>query len=304
LFYFHYIPVHHSVGCTHCGNPLFGRKNKYNHATSTTYEKDGADFAIEYGSGSVTGFWSVDTVTLADDLQVQHQRFAEVQDAGGLGFAYSLGKFDGILGLAFSSISVNGTTTVFENALSQSVIDQPIFSFYLGDDRPGELTFGGYDATKFEGELTYVKLTSATYWEIALDQVKVGSYHSTPNTDGSVTTAIVDSGTSLLTGPRADVAQLALALGAKPNIMGEYTVDCKTLDTLPDLVFTIQGHEFVVPGKGAILQAQGICLLGIMGVDFPKPGPQWILGDVFMRQYYTVFNYVDQTIGIAKAKKE
>jgi hypothetical protein len=28
------------------------------------------------------------------------------------------------------------------------------------------------------------------------------------------------------------------------------------------------------------------------------------LGDVFMRQYYTVFNYVDQTIGIAKAKKE
>ena len=59
-----------------------------------------------YGSGSVSGYFSVDSVTLAQDLVVQNQRFAEVQDAGGLGIAYALGKFDGILGLGFTSISV------------------------------------------------------------------------------------------------------------------------------------------------------------------------------------------------------
>ena len=57
-----------------------------------------------YGSGSVNGFWSNDHVTLAQDIVVTSQRFAEIQDAGGLGMAYSLGKFDGILGLGFTSI--------------------------------------------------------------------------------------------------------------------------------------------------------------------------------------------------------
>mmetsp|Transcript_14792 Transcript_14792/g.28143 ORF Transcript_14792/g.28143 Transcript_14792/m.28143 type:complete len:394 (-) Transcript_14792:205-1386(-) len=291
------------VGCSHCGNPFFGKKSKYNHDLSTTYEDDGADFEIMYGSGSVSGFFSVESVELAQDLVVKGQRFGEIQDAGGLGMAYALGKFDGILGLGFTSISIDGATTVFENAIAQNVVDQPIFSFYLGDNAPGELTFGGYDASKFEGELQYVKLLSATYWEIALDQCSAGPYSSAPNADGSPITAIVDSGTSFITGPKKEIAQLAAAVGAKANFMGEYTLDCATLDSLPDIVFTIAGDEYVIPGKDSVLQAQGTCLLAFMGMDFPKPGPQWILGDTFMRQYYTVFNYVDETIGFAKAVK-
>ncbi|GAX11609.1 cathepsin D [Fistulifera solaris] len=289
------------VGCTHCGNPFFGKKAKYNHDSSTTYESDNADFEIMYGSGSVSGFFSVDSVTLADDLVITEQRFAEISDAGGLGLAFALGKFDGILGLGFRSISVDDTPTVMDNALKQNVIDQPIFSFYLGDNGPGELTFGGYDSSKFTGDLQYVKLLSATYWEIALDSVSAGPYHSSENADQSPITAIVDSGTSLITGPKKDIAAIAQAIGAKPNVMGQYTIDCNTVDAIPDIVFTIDGREYMVPGDKAVLQAQGTCLFAFMGVDFPKPGPQWILGDVFMRQYYTVFNYLDETVGFAPA---
>jgi len=285
------------VGCTHCGNPLFGRKKKYNHDSSSSYKEDGGDFEIMYGSGSVSGFFSQDSVTLADDIVISGQRFAEVQDAGGLGLAYALGKFDGILGLGFTSISVDGTPTVFENAIDQNLLDQPIFSFYLGDNGPGELTFGAYDPAKFEGDLTYVKLQAATYWQIALDQATAGDYAS-----GTNQTAIVDSGTSLIAGPKAEVQKLAAAVGAKPNIMGEYTIDCATLDQVPDIVFHIDGKEYVIPGKDTVIQAQNTCLFAFMGIDFPPPGPQWILGDVFMRKFYTVFNYVDQTIGFAAAK--
>eukprot|EP00980_Cylindrotheca_fusiformis_P031514 scaffold26495_cov103-Cylindrotheca_fusiformis.AAC.1 len=288
------------VGCKHCGIPFIAQKSKYDHGKSSTYAEDGKEFNIMYGSGSVSGFFSQDSVTLADDLVVEGQRFAEIEDAGGLGIAYSLGKFDGILGLGFTSISIDGATTVFENALKQNVVDQPVFSFYLGDNAPGELTFGGYDSSKFEGDLKFVKLDAATYWQIAVDKISAGEYED--RTTDKIT-AIVDSGTSLLTGPKAEIRKIASAVGAKPNIMGEYTVDCATVDDIPDVVFTIGGVDYTIPGKDTVIQAQGTCLFAFMGLDIPAPGPQWILGDVFMRQYYTVFNYHDETIGFAKAKK-
>ena len=315
------------IGCTHCGLPFIAKKHKYDHAKSSAYNQDGKDFEIMYGSGSVSGFFSVDDVTLADDLVIDGQRFAEVQDAGGLGLAYSLGKFDGILGLGFTSISVDGTTTCFENLIKQNKVDQPIFAFYLGDNGPGELTFGGYDSSKFEGELQYVKVRSlldstvrnadsstlltlfhsrlqleaATYWEIALDSIEAGDYKK--ESGDKKITAIVDSGTSLMTGPKAEITKLAASVGATANFMGTYTVDCSLVDQIPDVVFTIGGNEYTIPGSKTVIQAQGTCLFAFMGMDFPEPGPQWILGDVFMREYYTVFNYVDQTIGFAKAAK-
>lgn len=289
------------VGCTHCGNPFFGKKSKYDHGESSTYAEDGSDFEIMYGSGSVSGFFSQDSVTVADDITVTGQKFGEIEDAGGLGMAYAFGKFDGILGMGFTSISIDNTPTVFENMIQQHAIDQPIFSFYLGDNAPGELTFGGYDPAKFKGDLEYVKLLSATYWEIPLDKASAGDYETQPNDDGTPITAIVDSGTSLLTGPKKDVAKIASAVGAKGNFMGQYTIDCEKVDEMPDITFTINKKDYVIPGKKAVIQAQGTCLFAFMGMDFPKPGPQWILGDVFMRQYYTVFNYLDETIGFAEA---
>jgi len=288
------------VGCTHCGLPFISHKSKYDDSKSSTYEVDGADFEIMYGSGSVSGFFSKDDVTLADDIVINAVEFAEVTDAGGLGMAYSIGKFDGILGMGFTSISVGGVPTIFEEAIKQNKVDQPIFAFYLGDNQPGELTFGGYDSAKFEGDLEYVKLESATYWEIALDSIEAGDYKK-DSADGKIT-GIVDSGTSLITGPKAEISKLAAAVGATPNFVGEYTIDCAKVPDLPDVVFSIGGTEYSVPGPKTVIQAQSTCLFAFMALDIPAPGPQWILGDVFMREFYTVFNYHDQTIGFAKAK--
>ncbi len=292
------------VGCSHCGLPFGPKKSKYDATQSTSFQEDGEDFEIEYGSGSVSGFYSRDSVALTNSIIVKDQDFAQISDAGGLGALYSLGKFDGILGLAFSSISVRFRRTVFENAIRQNSVDQPIFAFYLGraNNQPGELTFGGYDSSKFEGELNYVKLDEATYWQITMDSIQIGDYQKTPFMKDM--SAIVDSGTSFITGPRTEVDRIAKTAGATSNIMGEYTIDCDMAHEIPDIVFTIGGIDYTIPGSETFIEAQGVCLFAFSARYSPPQSPQWILGDVFMRQYYTVFNYHDKTIGFAKAVKD
>lgn len=274
-----------------------GRHSKYNSAKSSTYVANGTVFDIEYGSGPVSGFESDDTLDFGG-LKVKNQIFAEVTDASGLGAAYKLGKFDGILGLAFPVLSVNHVATAFQNVVEQGLVDTAQFAFYLGNNAPGELVLGGYDTAHFTGDLVWEPLKYATYWEINLQGVNVAG---TSYVDGSVN-AIVDSGTSLLTGPTDAVAKIAKQIGAKSVVEGEYMVACN-YDTLPNLDFVIGGNTYTLTPADYLIPDGNLCLLGLMGMDIPAPiGPLWILGDVFMRKYYTVFDYAQQRVGFALAK--
>merc|ERR1712060_795664 len=212
--------------------------------------------------------------------------------------AFAAGKFDGLLGLGFKSISQYEIPTPFEAMVTQKLVDEPVFAFYRQKDASatGELVFGGIDKSHFTGELVDVPLTSESYWEVSLDKAIFGS----DTIVSSAQKAIIDSGTSLLAGPKEHVDDLAKKAGATLVAGKEYTIDCNKAASLPKLTVTLGGKDFILESSDYVINMGGQCLFAFMGIDVPAPrGPLWIMGDVFMKKYYCVFDYGNKQMRMA-----
>ena len=281
--------------------------HKYDSSKSSTYKPNGTAFSIQYGSGAVSGILSQDTVTVAG-IAVIGQTFGEAIKQPGITFVAA--KFDGILGMGYPAISVDGVTPLFYNMISQNLVDSPVFGFYLDRDEEsavgGELLLGGTDPSHFVGDLSYIDVSREGYWQFKLDGImvaeKIGPYCS------GGCQAIADTGTSLLAGPASEVEALNKQLGAiKLPIVNEYVFDCKTLDSLPTVSMVIGGKTFdLTPDQYVLNITEGttsLCLSGFLGIDLPPSvGIQWILGDVFIGVYYTEFDVGKNRVGFALSK--
>lgn len=272
---------------------------RFNAGASSTYADNGTIFNIMYGSGPVNGYEGADTVTLGN-WKITNQVFAQITNASGLGAAFLLSKFGGIMGLGWPSISVTRATPVFFDLIQQRPDMQQVFAFYLPNTggNHGTFTLGGVDHSRFTGELHNVSLTEMTYWQTTMDSFMVGTekLHGTAR-------IVLDSGTSTLTGPTEYVTKFAKMVNATQLMPGRYTVPCGNVDSLPHLHISIGGKVWTLEGKDYVINDEDVeCLLGMMGIDIPPPaGPLWIMGDIFMRKVYTVFDAANTQLRFAYA---
>lgn len=280
----------HSIAC-------FLHKT-YDSSESSTYKQNGSSFEIRYGSGSLSGFVSRDVVSIGD-LVIKDQLFAEAVSEPGLAFAF--GRFDGILGLGFDTISVNHIEPPFYTMVKQGLLDEPVFSFSLSDKekKESEVVFGGVDSKLFTGKITKLPLRRKAYWEVDLQGISFGNETAEFENTG----AILDTGTSLI-GLPTDISELLNAeIGAKKGFNGQYQVDCSKREKLPNVSFKLSGYSFEITPYDYILEIQGSCISGFMGIDIPAPaGPLVILGDAFLRKWYSIYDLGNATVGLAAAK--
>lgn len=198
--------------------------SKYNARKSKSYTKNGKRAEIHYGTGAISGYFSEDHVTLGD-LVVENQDFIEATREPSITFVAA--KFDGILGLGFQEISVGKAVPVWYNMLDQGLVKEPVFSFWLNrnadEEEGGEIVFGGVDPDHYKGEHTWAPVSQKGYWQFDMDDVSVDGETTGYCADGC--SAIADSGTSLLAGPTAVVAQINHAIGAS----GVASMECKAV---------------------------------------------------------------------------
>ncbi|KAF8986288.1 hypothetical protein BGZ46_006910 [Entomortierella lignicola] len=277
------------------------RNVTFNRTTSTSFKPLKGKFSIGYGDGSqAQGILGQDRVNVAG-LVIEDQTIglATTESA-----SFSSDVVDGILGLAFNTISsVPGTLTPVDNMIKQKLIASPCFSVWLGrstEGGGGEYRFGGYDPERFEGELTWVPVSKKAYWQVKCDGVFFDGMDLQAKGD-----VIIDTGTTLVIVPTA----LAKAIhGQIPgaiydNDNGWIIPNTPEVAALSGIQFLLNGVKFDVVMKDMLREEvegkKGYVYSGVAGADGM---PIWILGDVFIKQNYCVFDQGQDRIGIAKCK--
>ncbi|KAI8599473.1 aspartic peptidase domain-containing protein [Dissophora ornata] len=282
-----------TVGCqTHA---------QFDSSQSSTFKEDGRSWQISYGDDSTaSGILGTDVVSVGGISVPQTIGLATDESA-----EFGSSPSDGLFGLGFDTIeSVSGVKTFMDNAIAAGVLSQPVVSVFLPSLRRnggigGEYVFGDIDSIKFDGSLTYIPVTKQGYWQVAIGDISVGGKSLGQSSEG-----VIDTGTTLII--VSDAAAQAIhngIQGSKNDPQKGWLVPCSLASSTDNISFTMSGTPFNVAMADLAYEdigdGSGLCFSGVQG----GRNDLWILGDVFIKNNYCVFEQSSSPrIGIAPLK--
>jgi len=274
---------------------------KYDSSSSSSYAKNGEPFMLQYGTGSCNGFLSNDEVGLGE-VSISNFSFGEVSHEAADVFGSA--PFDGILGMGPAKAAADHVAMPMDQLVAQGKVQHNVFSFYLASNETAgsTLVLGGTDEQYYSGEFSYVPVAKAAsilpYWLVSASDIKIAGESTKSCNWLTGCYMVVDTGTSVLAGPPS-------AMNAIISKIGNVTADCSNVHTLPTVSFTMAGKEFDLEPEFYVIRAKDDsgkeqCQLGLEGVNAGVP--IWILGDPFLRKFYTVWDAEQHRVGFATAK--
>uniref|UniRef100_A0A8C4RT97 pepsin A n=1 Tax=Erpetoichthys calabaricus TaxID=27687 RepID=A0A8C4RT97_ERPCA len=282
------------VPSIYCKSFACSNHNTFNPNASSTYRATSQTISVQYGTGAMSGILGYDTVTVGSIVDT-NQIFGLSKNEPGNFFHYV--GYDGILGLAYPSISTSGATPFFDNLMRKGLVSQKLFSFYLSrHGRAGSvLTFGGLDPAYYNGSIQWIPLSSKTYWQITVEK--------SPNCEAA----------ALSTAPPCRPYYIILYyiilyyiilyyiilyyiilyyICFLMSVFFQYSVNCKNIGSMPDVTFVINRVEFALPASAYVLQTSSGCSSGFS----PSNYQLWILGDVFLQEWYSIYDRANNMV--------
>nr|XP_020856793.1 chymosin-like [Phascolarctos cinereus] len=276
------------VPSVYCKSAACRNHHRFFPSKSSTFRSTDKPLSIEYGTGSMEGVLGYDTVIVSDIVDPEQIFGLSTQEPGEF-FIYA--EFDGILGLGYPSISADDATPVFDHMMKKHLVAHDLFSVYLsGDNRKSMLILGAIDPSYYTGSIHWIPVTERGYWQFYVDKITVNN--KVVACDGGCQ-AILDTGTSLLVGSNHGVVNIQKAIGVTDG----YYINCNKLSSMPSVDIHIRGKKFPLPPSAYTIQDDGECTSGFED----SYSSLWILGDVFIRQYYSVFDRANNRVGLATA---
>lgn len=270
-----------------CSNhSIFGPQDSNTLHTTTT------KFNLTYGTGTVSGVVINDTVKMAGfSIPLSFGLASIVSDD------FKWYPIDGILGLGRTSPDAGRFPTVMEAIKTNNLLQKNILGIYLqrikDGNTNGELNFGSPDTTKYTGGLSYTNTVSdKKRWEIPIDDANVNGVAC--NFSGK--SAIIDTGTTFVILPPVDAQRFHSLIPGSQQTGESFIIPCSS--SLPvqiiitSIVYNISAKDYV----GSPIADKNMCLSNIVGK--PTFGPdKWLLGDVFLKNVYTVLDFDENRIG-------
>lgn len=275
-----------------CSAEACTRHDTFGKDDSDTLNITSARWSVTYGTGDVGGIVASDKFSFAGyDVELGFGLASNASDD------FTSYPMDGILGLGRASSNKLGTATLMDVMAEKKLLQANMFGVHLSRSvdgaADGQITFGAADTSKFMGDLSYTSSISIDgMWEIPADRVGVDGQDV-----GLVgKTAIIDTGTSYILMPLADAAAVHAKLTGSSNLGESFYVPCDI--TLP-IQFTFSGVIYNVLPKDYVGKPDKTgkkCASNIVGhQSFGKD--TWLLGDVFLKNVYTVFDFDKDRIG-------
>ncbi|KAH9041268.1 acid protease [Lactarius pseudohatsudake] len=274
---------------SNCDSTCFGH-TLYDPESSSTSSDIGQTFKLRYADGSaVSGEQYTDTVTIADYEASQQTLGAATTYSSG--FQSNQFPADGILGMAYESISHYRASPVFQSLVSQGQVPVPVFSFYLSESG-SELYIGGTNKVHYTGAFTYMTVTAQAYWEGSFDSISVNGKSIVRGK-----AAIIDTGTTQVIGDTRRVQAIYDRIPGSNYVgSGTWTIPC---DFNTSISITFSGKKFQISASTfnlGVLFNSSACVGGFGAMDGLG---LWIIGDVFLRNVYTTFDLGNNRVGFA-----